>query len=60
MPLKEYTERIHWRSKTSDRHISAKLKDIDSQIGGKLENGPINVTEGKNSEFWENKMAAER
>jgi len=25
-----------------------------------LGNGPVNVTEGKNAEFWETKMAAER
>ncbi len=53
-------EKSYQMSKHYDHHISAKWKDIDLKIGEQLENGPVNVMEGKSVEFLENKMATER
>jgi len=53
-------EKSYQMSKHYDRHISAEWKDIDLKIGEQLGNEPVNVTGGKNAEFWETTMAAER
>jgi hypothetical protein len=39
---------------------SAEWRDIDLKIFLGVESGPANVTECKNKEFWETKMATER